>query len=106
MDVERQAIGCSRASWGTNIHLLSDSAYHSNGLRPFLTERITAPLIPNKFTRKYPQPFNRKARNIVERTIRSLKDWRRILPPSSSDRPGSGQDLLRVSTLTTVIRRV
>ena len=61
--------------------LLADTAYDSNGLRHFLVERGTTPVIPNNPTRKYPQPFSPrayKARNIIERTIGRLKDWRRI----------------------------
>ena len=61
--------------------LLADTAYDSNGLRSFLIERGTVPVIPNHPTRKHPQPFDRqvyKARNIIERTIGHLKDWRRI----------------------------
>jgi transposase len=61
--------------------LLADTAYDSNGLRGFLIERGTVPVIPNNPTRKHLQPFDRqvyKARNIIERTIGRLKDWRRI----------------------------
>jgi putative transposase len=61
--------------------LLADTAYDSNGLRHFLVERGTTPVIPNNPTRKSPQPFSPrayKARNIIERTIGRLKDWRRI----------------------------
>jgi transposase len=61
--------------------LLADTAYDSNGLRHSLAERGTTPVIPNNPTRKRPQPFCPrvyKARNIIERTIGRLKDWRRI----------------------------
>jgi len=58
-----------------------DTAYDSDGLRLFLAERGTTPVIPNNSTRKRPHPFDDrayKARNIIERTIGRLKDWRRI----------------------------
>jgi transposase len=61
--------------------LLADTAYDSNGLRHFLLGRGTTPVIPNNPTRKNLQPFDErayKARNIIERTIGRLKDWRRI----------------------------
>jgi putative transposase len=61
--------------------LLADTAYDSNGLRRFLLERGTTPVIPNNPTRKNPHPFDGrayKARNIIERTIGRLKDWRRV----------------------------
>jgi transposase len=61
--------------------LLADTAYDSKGLRCFLLGRGTTPVIPNNPTRKNPQPFDErayKARNIIERTIGRLKDWRRI----------------------------
>lgn len=59
----------------------ADTAYDSNGLRQFMLGRGTTPVIPNNLTRKNPQPFDPrayKARNIIERTIGRLKDWRRI----------------------------
>ena len=60
---------------------VADTAYDSNGLRHFLLGRGTTPVIPNNPTRKKLQPFDPrtyKARNIIERTIGRLKDWRRI----------------------------
>jgi transposase len=60
---------------------LADTAYDSNGLRQFLNERGTRPVIPNNPTRKRFHPFDRKAyrqRNLVERMFCRLKDWRRI----------------------------
>lgn len=59
----------------------ADTAYDSNALRLFLLGRGTTPVIPNNPTRKNMQPFDArayKARNIIERTIGRLKDWRRI----------------------------
>ena len=60
---------------------MADTAYDANGLRQFLTERGTLPVIPNNPTRKHPNPFDERlyrARNRIERTIGHLKDWRRI----------------------------
>ena len=80
-------MGDSRAAHGLLANLpppdalLADTAYDSNGLRRFLLERGTTPVIPNNPTRQNPQPFDErayKARNIIERTIGRLKDWRRI----------------------------
>ncbi|WP_442966770.1 IS5 family transposase [Rhizobium sp. C1] len=62
-------------------HLAADAAYDSNGLRQFLTERGTLPVIPNNPTRRRFHPFDKlayKARNIIERMFCRLKDWRRI----------------------------
>ena len=59
----------------------ADAAYDSNGLRQFLIQRGTLPVIPNNPTRKHPHPFNRpfyRERNLVERMFCRLKDWRRI----------------------------
>jgi putative transposase len=58
-----------------------DAAYDSNGLRQFLIERGTRPVIPNNPTRKHPHPFDAdayKQRNLIERMFCRLKDWRRI----------------------------
>jgi putative transposase len=59
----------------------ADAAYDSNGLRQFLIERGTTPVIPNNPTRKHFHPFDAKAyklRNVIERALCRLKDWRRI----------------------------
>jgi putative transposase len=61
--------------------LLADAAYDSRGLREFLLDRGTEPVIPNNPTRRRPHPFDRtayRARNAIERTIGRLKDWRRV----------------------------
>ena len=74
--------------------LFADTAYDSDGLRRFLIERGTMPVIPNNPTRKHPPPFDRqahKARNIIERTIGRLKDWRRITPDMTNWPPTSPQ---------------
>src|SRR5260370_6722622 len=59
----------------------ADTAYDSNGLRQFLLERGTVPVIANNPRRKRFHPFDaetHKLRNIVGRTLCRLKDWRRI----------------------------
>ncbi|KAB0267235.1 IS5 family transposase [Microvirga brassicacearum] len=59
----------------------ADTAYDANGLRQFLAERGTTPVIPNNPTRRRVHPFDRQAykrRNLVERMFYRLKDWRRI----------------------------
>lgn len=61
--------------------LAGDAAYDSDGLRRFLVERGTLPVIPNNPTRKRPHPFDEDAyrqRNLIERMFCRLKDWRRI----------------------------
>jgi putative transposase len=58
-----------------------DTAYDSNGLRQFLTDRGTLPVIPNNPTRKRHHPFDPvayKQRNLIERMFARLKDFRRI----------------------------
>jgi transposase len=60
---------------------LADAAYDGNGLRQFLIERGTLPVIPNNPTRKRLHPFDRtlyRARNRIERALCRLKDWRRV----------------------------
>lgn len=60
---------------------LADAAYDANGLRQFLIDRGTLPVIPNNPTRKRFHPFDRtlyRARNRVERAVCRLKDWRRV----------------------------
>jgi putative transposase len=61
--------------------LAGDAAYDSDGLRRFLKERGTVPVIPNNPTRKRLHPFDAVAyrrRNLIERMFRRLKDWRPI----------------------------
>jgi putative transposase len=63
--------------------LAGDAAYDSDGLRRFLKERGTVPVIPNNPTRKRHHPFDEVAyrqRNLIERTFCRLKGWRRIAP--------------------------
>jgi transposase len=61
--------------------LAADAAYDSDGLRRFLAERGTLPVIPNNPTRKSTHPFDETAyrqRNLIERMFCRLKDWRRL----------------------------
>ena len=61
--------------------LAADTAYDSDGLRRFLLERGTVPVIPNNPTRKRHHPFDETAyrqRNLIERMVCRLKHWRRI----------------------------
>jgi putative transposase len=61
--------------------LAADAAYDSDGLRRFLAERGTLPVIPNNPTRKSRHPFDQTAyrqRNLIERMFCRLKDWRRL----------------------------
>jgi putative transposase len=60
---------------------LADTAYDANGLRQFLIDRGTLPVIPNNPTHKRPQPFDERLyrrRNVVERAVAHLKDWHRV----------------------------
>jgi transposase len=61
--------------------LLGDTAYDSDPLREFLISRGTLPVIRPNPTRKNIPPFDEgryRERNIVERAICRLKDWRRV----------------------------
>lgn len=61
--------------------LIADAAYDSDGLRRFLAERGTEPVIKPNPTRKRPAPYDRaafRARNAIERMFSRLKDWRRV----------------------------
>jgi transposase len=80
-------LGDARPAFGLLANLpppsdcLADCAYDSKGLRDFMRARGTRPVIPNNPTRKHPHPFDAHAyrkRNIIERTIGRLKDWRRV----------------------------
>lgn len=71
---------------------MADTAYDSNGLRAFLAERSTAPVIPSNPTRKRFHHFDRQAykqRNLVERLFCRLTDWRRIATDTTSSRTSS-----------------
>jgi len=60
---------------------VGDAAYDSDGLRQFLIERGTQPVIPNNPTRKRFHPFDAdayKQRNRIERCFCQLKHFRRL----------------------------
>lgn len=87
IEITQGQIGDIRAALGLLAPLpparlcAGDTAYDSNGLRQFLLERGTEPVIPNNPTRKHFHPFDPiayKRRNIIERMFCRLKDWRRI----------------------------
>ena len=59
---------------------LADGGYDSDGLRQFLLDRGTVPVIPNP-TRKRHHSFDQTAccaRNLIQRAFCRLKDWQRI----------------------------
>jgi transposase len=61
--------------------LLGDTAFDSDGFRGFLANRGTEPVIPPNPTRKTVPPFDEdryRERNLIERAICRLKDWRRV----------------------------
>ncbi len=60
--------------------LFADTAYDSDQLRVFLTDRGTTPVIRPNPTRKNRPLFDEalyKRRNVIERAFSHLKDWRR-----------------------------
>jgi len=61
--------------------LIADKAYDAGSLRRWLGGRRIEAVIPSTATRTVPYPLNRRAyarRNVVERLVCRLKDWRRI----------------------------
>ena len=61
--------------------LMGDIAYDSDGFRQFLIDRGTTPVIKLNPRRKHLHPFDEQAykdRNLVERALSRLKDWRRF----------------------------
>jgi transposase len=62
-------------------HLLADRACDAQSLRDELTRRRSKAVIPPNPTRKHPHRYDKhayKARNVIERMFRRLKDFRRI----------------------------
>ena len=61
--------------------VIADKGYDSAPLRQWLQQRGSQPVIPPRRNRKllfaYDEVFYRQ-RNIIERTINRIKDWRRI----------------------------
>lgn len=61
--------------------LLADTAYDGDQFRDFLSKRGTTPVIRANPTRKNVPAFDKeryKARNVVERALCRIKDWRRV----------------------------
>jgi transposase len=61
--------------------LIADRAYDADSLRGWLRARRIKAVIPSNATRHKPYPLDRRAyrrRNVVERLICRLKNWRRI----------------------------
>ena len=61
--------------------LIADKAYDADHLRAFLQARGTLVVIPNKVNRVNRYPFDQekyKSRNVIERTIGRIKDFRAI----------------------------
>jgi transposase len=61
--------------------LIADKAYDADYLRAFLHARGTHVVIPNKSNRVNQHPFDEnryKTRNVIERSIGRIKDFRAI----------------------------
>jgi len=61
--------------------LIADKAYDADSLRDWLRARRVEAVIPSNATRHRPYPLDRRAyrrRNVVERLICRLKNWRRV----------------------------
>jgi Transposase and inactivated derivatives len=61
--------------------VIADKAYDADSLRRWLATRGTEAVIPSNATRRTPYPLNKAAyarRNLVERLVGRLKNWRRI----------------------------
>ena len=62
-------------------HVLADKAYDSNALRTFIADMGAQAVIPCNPTRKRLIPYDLtiyKARNVIERCVNKLKQFRRI----------------------------
>jgi transposase len=62
-------------------HVIADKGYDSDDLRQWLQSRGTTPVIPPRSNRKIQYECDKtiyRQRNIIERTINRLKDFRRI----------------------------
>jgi transposase len=61
--------------------LIADKAYDADSFRGWLKARRVEPVIPSNATRHKPYPLDRRIyrrRNVVERLICRLKNWRRV----------------------------
>jgi transposase len=64
--------------------LLGDKGYDSDDIRGDLADRGTQPVIPPRSNRKTPIEYDREAykrRNLIERCVNRLKQFRRIATP-------------------------
>lgn len=61
--------------------ILADKGYDGDGLRAAIAAGGAKPVIPNKSNRVHQHPFSKRAykgRNVIERCICRLKDFRRV----------------------------
>jgi len=61
--------------------VIADKGYDSTDLRDWLAARGSQPVIPPRSNRKLQYEYDRRLyreRNVIERTINRLKDFRRI----------------------------
>jgi transposase len=59
--------------------VIADKAYDADSLRRCLATRGAEAVIPSNATRRTPYPLEKTARrNLVERIVGRLKNWRRI----------------------------
>ena len=64
-----------------SAELVADKGYDSQTLREWLKARGTQPVIPPRKNRKIQYEYDKviyKQRNVIERMVCRLKDWRRI----------------------------
>lgn len=61
--------------------MIADKGYDSPALREWLEVRGTKPVIPSRVNRKVQYSYDKalyRTRNVIERSFRRLKDYRRI----------------------------
>ena len=71
--------------------LLGDKGYDSDEIRDDLTDRSIDPVIPPRSNRKTPINYDREAykrRNLIERCVNRLKQFRRIAHSLRENRQG------------------
>ena len=76
--VKRAGKGCPRLRPGS---VVGDKGYSSDRIRKYLTSKAIKPVIPRRSDQGRDKSFDREAyreRNLVERLINRLKQWRRI----------------------------
>src|SRR6266536_3628687 len=84
---ERERLSLTFEVTGGEVHevnpakLIGDKGYDSDGIRNDLAERGIEPVIPPRSNRKTPVEYDRevyKRRNLIERCVNRLKQFRRI----------------------------